>query len=267
MDKYTELAKKLRSYLNPSTLPVAVAIVKNESLIPTGAKRPLKDMGMPMAPCQGSAMARLYGWTVAFAKEDVGCGIAAHTYGWNRLTDNRGPIHFSTTMNYQCDEEAAARAAASLPLLDRDPDLVVVYSPLEWTKVEPDIILIYVNPAQLMRLVHGATYKEGAPIGGSFSGRAGSCTEGVIATLLDSTPRVVLPGNGDRVWATCQDHEMIMAFPGTFLADLVEGLEKTHQRGIRYPIPMYLRYRPEIAFTIPLSDVFIPEEVDKLRKR
>jgi hypothetical protein len=78
---------------------------------------------------------------------------------------------------------------------------------------------------------------------------------------------VVLPGNGDRVWAACQDHEMIMALPGSFLGDLVDGLEKTHQKGIRYPIPSYLRYRPEIAFTIPLSDVFVPEEIDKLKKR
>jgi uncharacterized protein (DUF169 family) len=267
MEKHAELATKLRSYLNPATFPVAVTILKDESLIPANAKRPLKDMGMPMALCQGSAMARRYGWTVAFAKEDVGCGIAAHTYGWNRLTDNRGPIHFLTTMNYVSDKEAAAEAVASFPLLEMGRDFVVVYSPLEWTKLEPDVILIYAEPAQLMRLVHGATYKKGTPIGGSFSGRAGSCTEGVIGTLLDNMPKVVLPGNGDRVWAACQDHEMIMALPGAFLDDLVDGLEKTHQKGIRYPIPTYLRYRPEIAFTIPLSDVFIPEEVDKLTKR
>jgi len=78
---------------------------------------------------------------------------------------------------------------------------------------------------------------------------------------------VIVPGNGDRVWAGCQDHEMIMAIPGPDLADVVDGLEKTHRKGIRYPIPTYLRYRPEVAFTIPLSDVFLPEEVDKLKKK
>jgi uncharacterized protein (DUF169 family) len=118
-----------------------------------------------------------------------------------------------------------------------------------------------------MRLIHGATYKKGTPIQSNFSGRAASCTEGVIAANVDHAPKVVAPGNGDRVWAACQDHEMIMAFPGSFLSEIVHGLEKTHQKGIRYPIPSYLRYRPEIAFTIPLSDVFIPEEVDKLMKR
>jgi len=47
----------------------------------------------------------------------------------------------------------------------------------------------------------------------------------------------------------------------------MDGLEKTHQKGIRYPIPTYMRYRPEVAFTIPLSDVFIPEQVNKLMKK
>jgi uncharacterized protein (DUF169 family) len=130
--------------------------------------------------------------------------------------------------------------------------------------IEPDVVLIYVNPAQLMRLIHGATFHSGAPLESSFSGRAASCTEGVIAAYLDSAPKVVVPGNGDRVWAGCQDHEMVLAVPGRQLSSLVEGLEETHKRGIRYPVPTYLRYRPEVAFAIPLSDIFEPEKVEEI---
>jgi len=124
-----------------------------------------------------------------------------------------------------------------------------------------------VNPAQMMRLIHGATYKTGKPVESSFSGRAASCTEGVIGAYLDSALKIVVPGNGDRVWAACQDHEMLMAVPAEHLEGLVEGLEKTHRKGIRYPIPAYLKYQPEVGFTIPLADIFKPEEVDKLFKR
>jgi len=49
---------------------------------------------------------------------------------------------------------------------------------------------------------------------------------------------------------------MVMAIPSAKLAHVVDGLEKTHQKGIRYPIPTYLRYRPEVAFSLPLSDIF-----------
>jgi hypothetical protein len=46
------------------------------------------------------------------------------------------------------------------------------------------------------------------------------------------------------------------AFPGSHLKDLVEGLAKTHERGIRYPIPSFLRYQPEVGLTLPLTDIF-----------
>jgi uncharacterized protein (DUF169 family) len=267
MEKWCKLGEKLRSLINPLTFPVAIKFLKNESQIPDKAKRPFRDLKVKMAPCQGSAAARRYGWTVAFTREDVGCGIAAHTYGWGRVTDKRGPIHFLTKMNYAADEKAAAEVIARLFCLEMGQGLVVVYSPLERTKIEPDVILVYVNPAQLMRLIHGATYHSGKPIESNFSGRAASCTEGVLGAFLHNTPKVVAPGNGDRVWATCQDHEMIMAIPASLLAEVVDGLEKTHQKGIRYPIPTYIRYSPEVAFTIPLTDVFKPEEVNKLGKK
>jgi len=267
MEAWTNLGDQLRRLINPSTFPVAVKFLEREDDIPEKAKRPLRDLGFKMAPCQGAAMARRYGWTVAFTREDVGCAIAAHTYGWERVADEKGPVHFLTLMNYASDEAAAAEVLAGFLTLDMGNDPILVYSPLERTQIEPDVVLIYVNPAQMMRLIHGGTYRTGKPIESSFSGRAASCTEGVIGAYLHKASKVVVPGNGDRVWAGCQDHEMLMAVPGAQLAGLVEGLEKTHQTGVRYPVPTYLRYQPEVGFTIPLSDIFKPKEADKLARR
>jgi uncharacterized protein (DUF169 family) len=47
--------------------------------------------------------------------------------------------------------------------------------------------IIYVNPARMMRLIHGATNHTGKPIKSSFSGRAASRTEGVLGAYLDNT--------------------------------------------------------------------------------
>jgi len=267
MEVWRQYGEQLRRWVNPETFPVAVKFLDREADIPQTAKRPVRDLRVKMAPCQGSAMARRYGWTVAFTREDVGCAIAAHSYGWERVTDAEGPVHFLTLMNYADDAESAARILDGFLTLETDHDPIVLYSPLERTKIEPDVVLIYVNPAQLMRLIHGMTHHEGTPIESRFSGRAASCTEGVLGAYLDQAPKVVVPGNGDRVWAACQDHEMIMAIPGGQLAQLVEGLEKTHRTGIRYPIPSFLRYQPEVGFAIPLADIFKPEEADKLARR
>ncbi len=267
MEEWHQMGDKVRRFVNPATFPVAVRFLTEASEIPPSARRPFRDLKVRMAPCQGAAMSRRYGWTVAFGKEDVGCAIAANTYGWERIEDDEGVIRFMTHMNYASDASAARKALTSFRQLEFGEDLVVVYSPLERTRVEPDVILIYVNPAQLMRLIHGGTYHRGKPIESTFSGKAASCTEGVIGAYLDRALKVVVPGNGDRVWGGCQDHEMVMAVPAEGLAEVVEGLEKTHAQGIRYPIPTYMRYSPEVALSLPLSDIFAEVDLSGVGKK
>lgn len=256
MREWQELGKELNSYLKPETFPIAVKFLQEISDLPNGIRTPLKDLKVKMAHCQAQAIARKYGWTIAMTKEDLGCAISGHTYGWEQAKKD-GVIKFLTKMNYSSGGEAADKIFQSFRTFEPGQCEAVIYSPLERTKIEPDIILMYLGPAQIMRCLHGSTYHTGEPITCSFSGRAASCTEGVIAAFLDQSPKVVVPGNGDRVWATAQDHEMVYALPASHLKNLVEGLVKTHERGIRYPVPAFLRYQPEVGLTLPLTDIFI----------
>lgn len=257
MNPWQEFGKELRRYIHTETFPVAIRILKDKGEIPEGTRTPLKDLQVKMAHCQAQAIARKYGWTIALTREDLGCAISGHTYGWEPASEE-GAIDFLTRMNYASDAQVALHILQSFRTLKPGQCEAVVYSPLEWTRIEPDVVLIYLNPAQLMRCIHGSTQKSGQPIKASFSGRAASCTEGVLGAYLDQSPKVVLPGNGDRVWATAQDHEMAYAIPASHLNDLIEGLAKTHERGIRYPIPSFLRYQPEVGLTLPLTDIFKP---------
>jgi hypothetical protein len=47
----------------------------------------------------------------------------------------------------------------------------------------------------------------------------------------------------------------------------VNGLEQTHRMGVRYPIPTYMKYEPEVGFTVPVADIFKKEELNKLFQR
>jgi uncharacterized protein (DUF169 family) len=255
MKTWQDLGKELNLYVKPETMPVAVKFLQHKNEIPVGTRTPLKDLKVRMAHCQAQSIARKYGWTIAMTKEDLGCAISGHTYGWER-SDKDAAIKFFIKMSYAAADDAANTILQSFRTLKPGQYEAVVYSPLERTKIEPDIILMYLNPAQLMRCLHGSTYHSGQPITCSFSGRAASCTEGVIGAFLDQSPKVVVPGNGDRVWATAQDHEMAYALPASHLKDLVAGLAKTHEKGIRYPIPTFLRYQPEVGLTLPLTDIF-----------
>jgi uncharacterized protein (DUF169 family) len=149
-------------------------------------------------------------------------------------------------MKYSANENAANTTMAAIDQvkLGKGQCTGVIFSPLERTKIEPDLVMIFCNPAQLMRLVHGATQETGVPVQSIFSGRGGTCTEGVLQTFKMEQPKVVLPGNGDRVWAMVQDDEMVFTMPANWLDPVIRGLEATHQMGVRYPIPVDVRHEP-----------------------
>jgi uncharacterized protein (DUF169 family) len=149
-------------------------------------------------------------------------------------------------MKYSANEDAAKTTmeAVDQVKLSKGECAGVVFSPLERTRIDPDLVMIFCNPAQLMRLVHGATQETGEAVQSIFSGRGGSCTEGVLQTFKIGKPKVVLPGNGDRVWAMVQDEEIAFTIPADWLDSIIGGLEATHQTGVRYPIPVDVRHEP-----------------------
>lgn len=255
MKEFHELNSELGKYVNIDTSPVAINFLESESEIPDNAKRPLRDMKIKIAQCQAQAMARKNGLTVAMTKDDMGCAIGSHTYGFD-VADKEGTVKFFLKTGYASDEVSALEIFNGLRTLKPDKYKAVLYSPLDRSRITPDVILIFLNPAQLMRCIHGSTRSTGKPVISSFTGRAGTCTEGVLGAFIDQSPKIIVPGNGDRIWAAVQDHELAYTFPASHLQELVDGLAATHKKGIRYPIPSFLRYRPEINPDLPMTDIF-----------
>jgi len=248
MTDWTRKAEALNRLIRPLTFPLAVKLVKSVDEFPEKARRPSRDMGFKTNPCVAMTMARKYGWTVGMTADDNACLIAAYTYGWSESESEseKALIDFMVVMKYSANENAAKTTmqAVEQVKLSKGKYAGVVFSPLERTRIDPDLVMIFCNPAQLMRLVHGATQETGVSVQSVFSGRAGTCTEGVLQTLKTGEPKVVLPGNGDRVWAMVQDEEIAFTIPANWLDPVIRGLEATHQTGIRYPIPVDVRHEP-----------------------
>jgi len=248
MPDWTTKAEALNRLIRPLTFPLAVKLAKSVAEFPEKPRRPARDMGFKTNLCVGMTMARRYGWTVGMTTDDNSCPIVAYTYGWSEPESEtrKALADFMIVMKYSADENAAKTTmeAVDRVKLGKGQCAGVVFSPLERTKVEPDLIMIFCNPAQLMRLVHGATQETGLPAQSIFSGRGGTCTEGVLQTFKTGKPKVVLPGNGDRVWAMVQDDEMLFTIPANLLDSVIRGLVATHQTGIRYPIPVDVRHEP-----------------------
>jgi uncharacterized protein (DUF169 family) len=244
LDIFKEYGKKIEEYIRPSTFPLAIKLMKNESEIPKSAKRPKRDLTLQNFVCQNFRMARSYGWTIAITEEDISCKLARIVYSWDEITEKT--LNWGHKFNiglYSKDLETSKKLDEYLHILPKDY-IGLVISPLTRTKIIPDIIQIYCNPAQAMRFIHAYLYMKGGVMSFSAAGRMGSCHEGVIKPFQVKEPQLVILGNGDRVWGGAEEHEILFSIPEDKINLILEGLEATHKAGLRYPIPKYMNYTP-----------------------
>jgi uncharacterized protein (DUF169 family) len=244
IQKYKKLGSLMEQYLRPQTFPIAIKLIKNISEIPPDSKRPNKDLKVKTFLCQNFRMVRSYGWTMAILNEDCVCKMARIVYRWDEITDDY--IYFANKFVvglYAKDNETAEKWGQQLNYID--PEYIgLVISPLTRTKIIPDIVQVYCNPAQAMRIIQAYLYFKGGNMEFSASGRGGSCHEGVIKVLKKDEPQLIMLGNGDRVWGGAEDNEIMFSIPQSKLEIIIDGLKETHNAGLRYPIPKYMNYQP-----------------------
>jgi hypothetical protein len=65
---------------------------------------------------------------------------------------------------------------------------------------------------------------------------------------------LVHPGRGERILAGTDECEMFFSFPAKDLELFVDGLEKTHKKGTRYPIQSYMIYQPPVIPPVKTLD-------------
>lgn len=242
--QYHEMGEKIEKFIRPATFPLAIKLIKDESEIPPGVKRPSVDLKVQNFICQNFKMARAYGWTIAVTEKDCNCKLARAVYGWDPITEESLKFmnQFSVGL-YSKDIETSNKIANHMYRLDNQFRGLVI-SPLSRTKVEPDVVLSYCLPAQAMRFVQSYLFMEGGVLEFTAAGRLESCHLGVIKSYITKKAQISLLGNGDRVWGGAQDSELVFVCPQGKLKSLIEGLEATHAAGLRYPIPAYMNYAP-----------------------
>jgi len=242
MDSST-LNGHLEKHLRVATFPVGIRALAPGEPVPEKARRPSKQMGVQVAICQSIAFARRYGWTLAFSGEDLACPIAKAAFGFAPRNAYYTSGALADGMYAACREAGAAFEDA-LAKFDEGEIAHVVVGPLGRLPFEPETVCVYGNPAQVLRLVNAALYEKGGSFKTEFSGR-GDCTDIVIRTRKTKEPQLILPCYGDRIFGMAADDEMAFTFPFAMADRMVAGLEGTHAGGIRYPIPIFLRYQPE----------------------
>jgi uncharacterized protein (DUF169 family) len=225
------------------SFPVAVHMVKQGETLPERVKRPKEDLGIEVATCQAIAMARRYGWVIALGDEDISCPLTAVVFGFRRPSEFYLQGRACAGM-YTETEKAGLRSEDHIEKFSFGEYRYILVAPLHRSVFEPEVVIIYANPAQVLRLLTAALWKSGGCLASSFGGRI-DCAEEIIVPLRSKNCEVILPCYGDRIFAQTQDHEMAFSIPVSRIEEIMEGLEGTYKGGLRYPIPSFLRYTGE----------------------
>jgi uncharacterized protein (DUF169 family) len=145
--------------------------------------------------------------------------------------------------------EAGARMEAAVPKFEVGRYASLFASPLRHHPfTPPDVVVVFGNSAQVMRLVQASLYQQGGYLTSSFGGRL-DCADIIVRTMQTDECQVILPCTGDRMFGQTQDDEMAFSIPASKLETVMEGLQSTHKNGIRYPIPTFMNYTAKFPST------------------
>ncbi|MEE9610442.1 MAG: DUF169 domain-containing protein [Desulfatiglandales bacterium] len=239
MTDLKEVEQALNTYIRPLTFPVAIKMLKSEEEIPGKTRRPFQQMKKKVAICQGIGMARKLGWVVAMGKEDMQCSLGAAPFGFFKNIDFYDEGNIAAGM-FTASKEAGKKEEDLVDRFEHALYSHILVAPLTRAAFEPHLILIYGNPAQVMRLIQGALYNEGGAVQSSSLGRLGCAT--IITVMKNDECRYTVPGNGDRIFGMAQDYEMCFMIPASKVDTVLDGLTKTHKAGVRYPITSFFNF-------------------------
>jgi len=110
---------------------------------------------------------------------------------------------------------------------------------------EPDLICLFVNSVQAMRLSQAAA-NGGGGIAPTLPSGMGSCGDIAARTVKTDLSQFILPSGGTRVYASTQDDELIFTIPKSKIDLMMKALQDTHAIGFRYPVLTDVRHRPNL---------------------
>ena len=232
----------IKDYVCPSTFPVAIKLLKSEADIPAGIERAGQKYGHRFNLCQGWAMARHNGESVAMLKDDMVCPLGIIMLGLAELPEfyREGNIFIG---RYTPSREAAVRIASDMCKFPAGEYAGLVTAPVPTCDFEPDLVLIYCNPLQLLRLIQAAISKEGGRFPNSILPTA-VCADAIVPSLQTGRCHFAIPCLGDRRYGATSADEVVFAVPGARLEEIATGLKYTREHGQELLPKRWLDFEP-----------------------
>ena len=212
-----ELATKLTELLGLELPPVAMTMV---DAAPDGLGT--ADRAVPSS-CTFWREAEK-GVFYASAAQHFNCPVGSHVMGFDLPAEVQQEL--GGLVQSMCDAQYLDMAEVEkIPSMSKK-GTGVVYGPLADLPVDPDVVLMWLTPAQAMvynEATGNASWTASSPA--TVSGRPG-CTALPLAIATDE-PKMALGCIGMRTFTGIANDHLLAAVPGDKIAELTAALEKT----------------------------------------
>jgi uncharacterized protein (DUF169 family) len=149
--------------------------------------------------------------------------------------------------------EEGMKQQVEYPLMPAGEAIVV--GPLKRDNFEPDVVLLYGNPAQIMMTMCGLQKVKYERFQFSFIGE-GACVESIGQCYTSGKPSLAIPCYGERSMGQVRDDEIVLALPPGEVDRAIEGLQTLRKIGFKYPIAQIGGF----IDPAPLLEAFYPKK-------
>jgi len=226
-----DFSEAVEEHVRPETYPVTIKMLRKGDTAPKKLLKPTKDFGHRVALCQVWTMVRRWGLSLVVMKEDQYCPFAAINFGFSKTPKfyREGNVALGY---YAKDLKAGAKLEAEVPRFPYGKYIGLLAAPLSVANFKPDMVAIYGNSCQMMRLVNAYLWSKGGRLENSLTARA-ACTEIIPKTINSGEPGVVIPCYGEREWGMTESNELIFTAPLSKFEDITEGLNGSYEFGAK----------------------------------
>ncbi|NLW78008.1 MAG: DUF169 domain-containing protein [Ruminococcaceae bacterium] len=187
--------------------------------------------------CQLPYLVRVNGLTVAATAAGAMNPRCKRTHGLENVTAETKAAEAAAFVNtWMGSVEDGLKQQEDYPRMPLTEALVM--APLATTPFEPDAIILYANPAQMMLLLCGMQKIQYERFTFHFIGE-GSCVDSLAQCLQTGKPGLTLPCYGERAFGTLEDDELVLAMPPAYLDRALQGMPLLEKATFSYPIERY----------------------------
>jgi dephospho-CoA kinase len=229
---WEKLAQRLERLMRLKSFPVAFKMLREKTELNTipFVRRPDHRVTL----CQLINLARNFDWTVGADVDDFLFPSCPSIIGLADVPQSHKDGTFRSIV-WVATKEDGRKYEAAIPRLPLGEYEAVILAPLVYNPFEPDIVLIYANPAQMMLLINALQFSKYEVLQFFCVGES-SCSDAIARCFHTGKPSLSIPCYGERRYGHAQDEDLVMAVPAGLMGKALQGMEALYRRGVRYPI-------------------------------